>query len=109
MSRHCRYHEPRHIRRSRLQQAKPTHWLCIPLALLVSGCNSSIVREAERAEDEGAVISNEMMVAMHPGTFKPGKPAYLERDFEAGADFICDEIKAKYHRDICSEPGIDWR
>lgn len=59
--------------------------------------------------DDGAVVNNEAMVAMYPSTFRPGSPAYLERDFEAGADFICDEIKVKYQRDICSEPDINWR
>src|SRR3546814_18856717 len=60
---------------------------CIPLALVVSSCG-------ERDE----VISNELMAEMYPETFRPGDPPYSERDFEAGADFICDEIKAAYTR-----------
>lgn len=89
--------------------ARPVLWLCIPLFLSIAACDSAIVDEAQRAEDEGATIDNAAMKAMYPETFRPGAPAYLERDFEAGVDFICDEIKAKHHRDICSESEIDWR
>lgn len=81
----------------------------LALLIILAGCDSEIVNEAKRAEDEGEVISNDIMVSMHPKTFRPGSPAYLERDFEAGADFICDEIKEKHGRDICSEPEIRWR
>lgn len=91
------------------RRALPILRLCIPLFLLTSACDSAIVDEAQRAEDEGATIDNDAMKAIYPETFRPGAPAYLERDFEAGADFICDEIKAKHHRDICSESEIDWR
>lgn len=92
-----------------IRRARPALWLCVPLLLLTSACDSAIVEEAERAEDEGAVVNNEAMVAMYPRTFRPGSPAYLERDFEAGAEFICDEIKLKHRRDICSEPELNWR
>jgi len=34
---------------------------------------------------------------------------YLERDFEAGANFICDEIMIKRGRDICAESDINFR
>ncbi|MGR4893309.1 hypothetical protein ACIPPQ_19965 [Sphingopyxis sp. LARHCG72] len=91
------------------RRTPPILRLCIPLLLLTSACDSAIVDEAQRAEDEGAVVNNGTMEAMYPETFRPGSPAYLERDFEAGADFICDEIKAKHKRDICSEPDIHWR
>ncbi len=84
-------------------------WLCFAALLLLSACDSAIIQEAQRAEDEGNVISNEAMEAMYPQSFRSGSPVYLERDFEAGADLICDEIKAKYDRDICSEPEIHWR
>ena len=89
--------------------ARPVLWLCIPLLLAIAACDSAIVDEAQRAEDEGATIDNDVMLGMYPETFRPGSPAYLERDFEAGADFICDEIKAKHQRDICSESEINWR
>lgn len=69
---------------------------CIPLALFVTACG-----------DE--VISNDVMTTMYPEAFRPGDPPYLERDYEAGADFICDEIEAEYDRDICAEPEINWR
>lgn len=95
--------------RRRRCAARPALWLCIPLLFSIAACDSAIVDEAQRAEDEGATIDNDAMKAMYPETFRPGAPAYLERDFEAGVDFICDEIKAKHHRDICSEPEIDWR
>src|SRR3546814_7034891 len=85
------------------RRARPAIWLCVPLFLLTSACDSEIVEEAERAEDEGAVVNNEAMVAMYPRTFRPGSPAYLERDFEAGADFICDEINLNHRRAISPE------
>jgi hypothetical protein len=86
-----------------------TLWFCVPALALTTACKSSLIDEAERAEDDGRVISNEMMQQMYPETFRTGTPKYLERDFEAGADFICDEIKIKYQRDICSEPEMNWR
>lgn len=77
--------------------------------MLTAACDSSVVKEAKRAEADGRVVDNQIMMAMYPSTFRPGRPPYLERDFEAGADFICDEIQAKYKRDICAEPKINWR
>ena len=82
--------------------------LLLPVTLLAA-CDSPLVDEAKEAERDGRTISNEMMSAMYPSSFKPGEPEYLERDFEAGADFICAEIRAQYDRDICSEPGINWQ
>ncbi|MBB6425156.1 hypothetical protein [Sphingopyxis sp. JAI128] len=92
-----------------LRGMRTSLWLCAPLLMLATACDSAIVDEAQRAEDQGAVVSNEAMTSMYPETFRPGSPAYLERDFEAGANFICDEIKTKHGRDICSEPDINWR
>jgi hypothetical protein len=86
-----------------------TRWLCVPALALTTACNSSLIEEAKHAEKNGRVISNEMMQQMYPKSFSPGSPEYLERDFEAGADFICDEIKIKYQRDICSESEMNWR
>ena len=71
--------------------------LCPLAALAVSACGN------------GDTISNEAMTEMYPKSFRPGDPPYSERDYEAGADFICDEIKVKYDRDICSESAINWR
>lgn len=78
------------------------------LATVLSGCDG-VVSGAVKAEREGHVISNELMSEQYPASFRPGKPPYLERDFEAGADFICDEIKLKKGRDLCAEPDINWR
>ncbi|GAO79034.1 hypothetical protein [Sphingopyxis sp. C-1] len=86
------------------RRTPPILRLCIPLLLLTSACDSAIVDEAQRAEDEGAVVNNGAMEAMYPETFRPGSPAYLERDFEAGADFICDEIKAKQNVTFVRSP-----
>jgi hypothetical protein len=86
-----------------------TSWLYVPVFALTTACSSSLIDEAKRAENDGWVISNELMSANYPQSFRAGSPKYLERDFEAGADFICDEIKIKYQRDICSEPKINWR
>jgi hypothetical protein len=98
-----------YIERIGSRGATATMGLCISLVALTSACDSSLVREAKQAEDDGEVISNEIMTAMYPQSFQPGFPQYLERDFEAGADFICDEIQFEYQRDICSEPQINWR
>ncbi len=84
-------------------------WLCVPAVFAITGCDSPVIREAKEAESEGRVINNEAMRAMYPASFRPGSPQYLERDFEAGAEFICDEIKVKYKRDICSEERMNWR
>lgn len=71
--------------------------------------SSTLVKEARLAEKEGRTISNDLMQALHPQTFLSGNPAYLERDFEAGADFICDEILLNYEHDLCAEKAINWR
>lgn len=76
---------------------------------LLCGCGEGVVTEAARAQNEGQIINNEMMAANYPETFRSGKPPYLERDFEAGADFICDEIKLKRGQDICADTDIKWR
>lgn len=75
----------------------------------LGGCGQGVVKEARKAEQEGRIINNEMMASTYPSSFRPGDPPYLERDFEAGADFICDEIKLKRGRDICAENDINWR
>lgn len=79
------------------------------LLFAASGCDSAVVKNARSAESNGAVIDNQLMSEMYPLSFRPGNPQYIERDFEAGANFICDEIKAKQKRDICSESDINWR
>jgi len=76
---------------------------------MTTTCDSQIVDEARKAEKGGAIVNNEAMTAMYPHSFRPGSPAYIERDFEAGANFICDEIAQKYERDFCAEPEINWR
>jgi len=83
--------------------------LLIPSLLLLSGCSSPIVAEAKKAEKDGRVISNDLMQQWYPNTYKPGTPSYLERDFEAGANLVCDQILYEYKRDICSESKIHWR
>lgn len=81
----------------------------VTLIVGVTACDSQLIREAKEAEDKGATIDNDVMAAMFPQAFRRGDPAYLERDFEAGADFICAQIKTKHKRDLCSEPEIDWK
>lgn len=54
-------------------------------------------------------IDNTIMRSMYPYTYVPGNPPYIERDFEAGADFICDEILRHHKRDLCAEQPIRWR
>lgn len=83
--------------------------LIVGAICLTAACDSELVREAKRAEDAERVISNEMMQATYPESFRPGSPLYLERDFEAGVDFICDEIKIKKKHDVCADPDINWR
>jgi hypothetical protein len=75
----------------------------------LAGCAGEVAKEADKAERDGRIINNEMMVAWYPSSFSPGSPPYLERDFEAGADFICDEIKRKRGQDICADADIKWR
>ena len=85
-------------------------WIGLLVLALAAACgDSSLVQEAREAENDGRIINNEVMSAMYPASYRAGQPQYLERDFEAGADFICDEIKSTYERDICSEDEINWR
>ena len=78
------------------------------LATVLSGCDG-VVSGAIKAKQDGHIISNELMIAQYPASFRAGNPPYLERDFEAGADFICDEIKLKKGHDLCAESAINWR
>ena len=78
-------------------------------ALILAGCDSTLIRVAKDAERDKGVISNNLMQAAYPRSFRPGSPSYLERDFEAGANFICDEIMLKQGRDICADSSINWR
>lgn len=77
-------------------------------AIALSGCDD-VTSEARRASSEGRVINNNVMMQLYPETFVAGTPSYLERDFEAGANFICDELKMKRGRDICADSDINWR
>lgn len=79
------------------------------LLFALCGCGQDVANEAAKAEREGRIISNEMMSSFYPASFQVGDPPYLERDFEAGANFICDEIMRKRQRDICAEADINWR
>lgn len=92
-----------------IRALRASRWLSISALMVLSACDSSLVSEAKRAERDDRVISNEMMSSSYPRSFRPGSPPYLERDFEAGADFICDQIRVEYQRDICSEPEMNWR
>src|SRR3546814_20878000 len=78
-------------------------WICVPLLLIASGCESPVVNKAKDAVNRDEIIDNQIMSEMYPQSFRPGTPQYIERDFEAGANFICDETKAKKNRDISTE------
>jgi len=78
------------------------------LAMTLGGCDG-VATESMRASNEGRIIDNEMMGEAYPSSYVPGAPAYLERDFEAGANFICDEIMLKRGQDICAQSDINWR
>ncbi len=80
----------------------------VVLTLALVGCDD-VLREALKAVKDGRIINNEMMSSYYPSSFRPGTPPYLERDFEAGANFICNEIKLKHGRDLCAERDIKWR
>src|SRR3546814_10112145 len=82
-------------------------WICVPLLLIASGWESPVVNKAKDAVNRDEIIDNQIMSEMYPQSFRPGTPQYIERDFEAGANFICDEIKAKQKRDICAESEIN--
>ena len=83
--------------------------LCCAAWFMTSGCDSPLVREAKEAEADGRFISNDIMQAMYPQSFRAGDPPYLERDFEAGADFICDQIHVEHGRDLCADAEVAWR
>lgn len=83
--------------------------LLTTLLAVLGGCGKGVMTEAVKAEWDGRIINNEVMGQTYPSTFKRSNPPYLERDFEAGADFICNEIKLKRGKDICSDPDINWR
>jgi hypothetical protein len=78
-------------------------------AVCLSLTEPSLVREARSAERDGRTINNEIMQSVYPEAYREGNPEYLERDFEAGADLICDQIRLQHRRDICAEQSIRWR
>lgn len=69
---------------------------------------SPIAKHAVATEQKGQLINNEIMTLFHPTSYRSGHPQYLERDFEAGADFICREVMSTYGLDVCSSQGINW-
>ena len=81
----------------------------VSVAFVYNPFNSALVKEAKLAEKTGRTISNEIMQQLYPQSFEMGYPKYLERDFEAGADFICDELLVKSGQDICADDAINWR
>lgn len=77
----------------------------------VAGCalnSNPIVEQCAMSVKHGNVISNELMLSMYPHTYKVGTPQYIERDYEAGANFICATIKHEYGRDLCAEEKVHW-
>ncbi len=62
--------------------------------LLASVAMVTAISSMTTACDDGSKIDNEIMQLMYPESFRPGNPEYLERDLEAGADFIC--MRSKY-------------
>lgn len=71
--------------------------------------NNPVVQKCINAVKEKELISNDTMAIMYPHTYHKASPQYLEIDFEAGADFICDTIQYHYKTDICSTKEIHWR
>ncbi|MEQ8557283.1 MAG: hypothetical protein RIB03_03110 [Henriciella sp.] len=71
--------------------------------------DSEVVKEARSADKQGRTISNDVMASWYPNSFRIGEPAYLERDFEAGADFICDKIKIEFDIDACADSRVNYR
>lgn len=96
-----------------VKTANATKWLlCISLVTFISACgvsDSSLIREAKQAEKEERIIDNDLMYEAYPKSFRKGNPQYLERDFEAGVNFMCDEFRVQYKKDVCAEPEIHWR
>ena len=67
-----------------------------------------IVEQCAMSVKQGNIINNQLMLSMYPYAYKVGVPEYIERDFEAGANFICAAIKFAYGRDLCAEEPIHW-
>jgi hypothetical protein len=85
--------------------------IILAMALLIFALfgRDTVMYETVIALKNGRIINNEIMSAQYPSSFRPGTPPYLERDFEAGADFICDAIEKKYGKYFCGRDGINWR
>jgi hypothetical protein len=78
--------------------------------IALTASQSQLVKEARAAEADGRTINNDTMQTFYPQDFRAGYPAYLERDFEAGADLICNAIQNEFNQDLCStNGGIGWR
>jgi hypothetical protein len=57
--------------------------------VLTGACGDfALVRDAKAAEADGRTIHGKVIGATYPQSFTSGGLPYLERDFEAGADFI---------------------
>src|SRR3546814_20596461 len=55
------------------RKARPAIWLCVPLFLLTSACDSEIVEAAERAGVDGAVLTTEATVPLDTENARVGK------------------------------------
>ena len=83
---------------------------CI-VGYLFSQCMlSPVAKFAQQEAKEGRLILNEGWLVSEEEklAFKPATPQYLERDFEAGADYICDQFLIKTKEDFC-HTIIKWR
>src|SRR3546814_19244315 len=78
-------------------------WICVPLLLIASGCESPVVNKAKDAVNRDEIIDNQIMSEMYTQSFRPGPPQYIERDFEAGANFNGPGIKTNQTRTICAD------
>src|SRR3546814_15021260 len=47
-------------------------WICVPLLLIASGCESPVVNKAKDAVNRDEIIDNQIMSEMYPQSFRPG-------------------------------------
>ena len=71
---------------------------------------SPVAKFAQQEADNDRLILNEGWLFSEEErlAFKPAIPQYLERDFEAGANYICDLFLIKTNKDFC-HTIIKWR
>src|SRR3546814_16175291 len=71
-------------------------WICVPLILIASGCESPVVNKAKDAVNRDEIIDHQIMSEWSPKTFRTGMTQHIDRHLEADPIFIYHELQTHH-------------